>query len=108
MQKHEEMSMKKLIVTVAMALGGTSALAYDSSVDPQEYYPGWRATSPTVQTQLAKPVESDNDLASVLADEGIHHFVDFETTNMDPPMGDPVIGNSVEDFLNREGIYFYL
>mgnify|MGYP001824783846 CR=1 FL=1 len=100
--------MKQFIVTTVMALASTSALAYDSSFDPQEYSPGWQSASPTVQTQMAKPVESDNGLASTLAAEGIHHYVDFDTTNMDPPSDDPVIGNSMEDFLASEGIYQYL
>ena len=100
--------MKTLILTSIVALASTSALAYDSRFDPQEYYPGWQSTSQTSETTMAKPSGSGKDLASTLADEGIHNYVDFDTTHMEPPTGDPVIGNSVEDFLNREGIHFYL
>ena len=95
--------MKKLIVTAIIALASTSALAFDSRFDAQEYYTGQEHSSDSTAAHVTGPVELDNSISSVLAAEGIWNYKGFEDRGVAPPKGDIVIGNTIADILAAEG-----
>jgi len=96
--------MKKLIATTIIALASTSALAFDSRFDAQEYYTGVEHASHNTSSHVREPAAADNSISSILAAEGIWYYTGFDDLKVKPPKGDIMIGNTLKDVLAAEGI----